>query len=155
MKCVCLVWLKVSNGNFTVCVTTFQTDRSSGKIRRGRGGNAQKQYAKFKQYFFPLLPKSAKTSSKITSPLNVWNAFSINERSPMCCLNASQEGLFENAFETYYNYTKGGSGGPFFLFTLTRLYQKGIYSFPFKIFKETQRYYPPVPSRWFGIPWAS
>lgn len=38
-----------------------------------------------------------------------------------------------------------------FLFILTQLHQKGIYSFPFKIFKETQCYYPQVPSQWFGI----
>lgn len=38
-----------------------------------------------------------------------------------------------------------------FLFTLTQLHQKGIYSFPFKIFKENQRYYPQVPGQWFGI----
>lgn len=41
-----------------------------------------------------------------------------------------------------------------FLFILTQLHQKGIYSFPFKIFKETQCYYPQVPSQWFGISWA-
>lgn len=56
-------------------------------------------------------------------------------------------------FETYCNYTEGGSHGPF-LFILTQRHQKGIYSFPFKIFKETQCYYPQVPSQWFGISWA-
>lgn len=48
---------------------------------------------------------------------------------------------------------EGFSRAPF-LFIFAQFHQKGIYSFPFKIFKETQCYYPQVPGQWFGILWA-